>query len=146
MRAVLQRVSEASVVVNGQTIGAIQKGCLVLLCAMPNDGREQVDKLLDKVARLRIFPDEEGKMNRSLEDIQGGLLLVSQFTLAADTAKGTRPGFSAAASPAIAKPLFDYACERVRQRFKTHGFGEFGADMQVSLVNDGPVTLQLEVE
>jgi D-aminoacyl-tRNA deacylase len=144
LKLLLQRVSHAIVVVDGRTIGSIGVGLLVLMCAEPNDTTDSVDKLLAKIAKLRIFADDLGKMNRSVTDIAGGVLLVPQFTLAANTNSGTRPSFTAAASPSIAKPLFEYAKQVGSQQFAQFGFGEFGADMKVSLLNDGPVTIWID--
>jgi D-aminoacyl-tRNA deacylase len=144
LKALLQRVNQASVVIDGNEVARIGQGLLVLLCAMPTDTRTQADRLLDKLAKLRVFADANNKMNLSVTDIQGGVLLVPQFTLAGTTQSGTRPSFDAAARPDIALPLFDYACQQIKQRFTSFGFGVFGADMQIGLVNDGPVTLWLE--
>lgn len=145
MKALIQRVTSASVAVDGLTVAQIDQGLLILICAVHGDTQTQVDQLLEKIAKLRIFADEQGKMNRSVRDIDGGILLVPQFTLAADTRSGTRPSFGAAAAPQIALPLFEYAKVHLQQRFTKVGFGVFGADMQVSLVNDGPVTIGLEL-
>jgi D-tyrosyl-tRNA(Tyr) deacylase len=146
MIALLQRVAEARVTVGGQTIGAIGTGLMVLVCAERNDTEKEAGALLTKLLSYRVFADDAGKMNRSVRDVQGGLLLVPQFTLAADTQAGTRPSFAPAAAPADGKPLFDYfvaaACE-VHPVVET---GRFGADMQVSLTNDGPVTFWLQVK
>lgn len=154
MIALIQRVSSASVVVHGEgvggeevgveTIGAISTGLLLLLGVRRGDTQADADKLLDKILRYRVFPDDEGKMNRSLVDVNGELLVISQFTLAADTKKGTRPGFSKAAAPADAEALYDYFRTQAAARITTAS-GRFGADMKVSLVNDGPVTFSLEV-
>jgi len=146
MIGLLQRVSHASVVVDGATIGAIGKGLLVLVCAEKGDSEREAEALLAKLLGYRVFPDEAGKMNRSLRDIEGDLLLVPQFTLAADTRSGTRPSFSPAASPDEGRRLFDHV---VRQARACHGkveTGQFGADMQVALTNDGPVTIWLRVD
>ncbi|GAA5235572.1 D-tyrosyl-tRNA(Tyr) deacylase [Verticiella sediminum] len=145
MLGLLQRVARASVHVEGEEVGAIGRGILLLVCAEPDDGDAQVDQLFDKVVRLRIFPDDEGRMNRSLRDVDGGLLIVSQFTLAADTRRGTRPGFSRAAPPERARRLYDLLVQRARAQVSPVACGRFGADMQVSLVNDGPVTIPLQV-
>jgi D-tyrosyl-tRNA(Tyr) deacylase len=146
MRALLQRVSRASVTVDGQIVGQIAKGLLVLLGVGHNDGQEQVKTLSDKIAHLRIFEDDQGKMNRSILDIGGQALVVSQFTLYADTRRGRRPGFTDAALPSIAEPLV----ERFKDALASHGLkvagGVFGAYMQVELVNDGPVTIWLDSE
>ncbi len=144
MKAVLQRVRAAAVAIDGQEVARVGQGLLVLLCAMPDDTTVQADRLLAKLAKLRVFADDNGKMNLSVTDIQGGLLLVPQFTLAGVTQSGTRPSFDSAAKPALALPLFEYACNQVKKQFSSYGFGVFGADMQVSLINDGPVTLWLE--
>ena len=146
MKAVLQRVSEASVTVNGNVIGRIGAGLLVLLCAERGDTETQADKILAKILKLRIFGDAEGKMNRSLQDVAGGLLVVSQFTLAADTSSGNRPGFSSAAAPADGQRLYDYFVAKARIAHAVVQTGQFGADMLVALVNDGPVTIPLRIE
>jgi D-tyrosyl-tRNA(Tyr) deacylase len=145
MIALLQRVTEASVVVSGNIIGAIERGLLVLIGIERGDSPEQADRLLEKMLSYRIFPDANDRMNLSVQDMVGGLLLVPQFTLAADTSKGTRPGFSAAAAPEEGRRLFDYFTEQARCRHATVATGQFGAHMQVSLVNDGPVTFWLRV-
>lgn len=145
MIAVLQRVREARVEVAGRVTGAIGPGLLMLVCAEPGDSEAQADKLLAKLLKLRIFSDEAGKMNRSLQDIGGGLLIVSQFTLAADTSGGNRPSFSGAAPAELGRRLYDYLLERARSQHARVGAGEFGADMQVHLVNDGPVTIPLRI-
>jgi len=142
----LQRVRQASVDVAGQTIGQIGPGLLLLVCAEPADSETQADKLLSKILKLRIFSDEAGKMNRSLQDIGGGLLIVSQFTLAADISGGNRPSFSGAAPAEQGRRLYDYLLQRAREQHPQVGAGEFGADMQVSLVNDGPVTIPLRID
>ena len=144
MRAVLQRVAEASVSVEGKAIGAIGPGLLILVCAMDGDTEAEAEKLAAKADKLRIFRDEAGKMNRSLADTGGAALVVSQFTLAADTSRGNRPGFSAAAAPATGERLYEYFADRVRKTGIDVATGAFGADMKVSLVNDGPVTIWLE--
>ena len=146
MKAVLQRVSEASVTVNGNVIGRIGAGLLVLLCAERGDTETQADKILAKILKLRIFDNAEGKMNRSLQDVAGGLLVVSQFTLAADTSSGNRPGFSSAAAPADGQRLYDYFVAKARIAHAVVQTGQFGADMLVALVNDGPVTIPLRIE
>ncbi|ATQ74302.1 D-tyrosyl-tRNA(Tyr) deacylase [Massilia violaceinigra] len=145
MIALLQRVSHASVVVDGATIGAIDAGLLVLLCAEKGDSEKEADALLTKLLGYRVFGDEAGKMNRSLADIHGGLLLVPQFTLAADTKSGTRPSFTPAASPQDGLRLFDHVVRQARARHATVETGQFCADMKVSLTNDGPVTFWLQV-
>jgi len=144
MRALLQRVSAASVSVEDQVIGQTGPGLLILICAMAGDTEAQADQLAAKIAKLRIFKDEAGKMNRSVRDIGGSALVVSQFTLAADTSRGNRPGFSAAAPPAEGKALYQYFATRLIAEGVPVETGEFGADMAVSLVNDGPVTLWME--
>lgn len=145
MQAVIQRVRQARVDVDGRCVGEIGAGLLVLMCAEQGDGRAQVDKLLAKLLKLRIFSDEAGRMNRSVQDVQGGLLLVSQFTLAADVRSGNRPGFSRAAEPALARELYDYAVAQAQALHAPVACGVFAADMQVSLVNDGPVTIPMRL-
>jgi D-tyrosyl-tRNA(Tyr) deacylase len=145
MLAVVQRVRQAKVVVEGRTIGEVGQGLLVLLCAERGDGTAQADKLLAKLLKLRIFSDEAGKMNRSVQDVGGGLLLVSQFTLAADTSGGNRPSFTNAAPPELGRQLYDYVLARARAAHPLVQAGEFAADMQVHLVNDGPVTIPLRI-
>lgn len=145
MRALLQRVSSAHVEVDGETVGAIDQGLLVLVGVQPEDDPAVADKLLKRLLDYRVFNDSQGRMNLSLRDIDGGLLLVSQFTLAADTRKGLRPGFSTAAAPEQAAALFDYLLQRADALHSRVASGRFGADMQVHLVNDGPVTFLLEV-
>lgn len=144
MKALLQRVSQAWVDVAGVSIGAIDAGLLVLVGVEPQDTPASADKLLHKLLNYRVFNDADGKMNLSLKDVAGGLLLVSQFTLAADTKSGLRPGFSTAATPARGAELFDYLLAQARQQHAPVACGQFGADMQVHLVNDGPVTFLLE--
>ncbi len=146
MIALLQRVSEARVTVAGETAGAIGIGLMVLLCAERHDGEEEAEALLTKLLSYRVFPDEAGRMNRSVSDVAGGLLLVPQFTLAADTRSGTRPSFTPAAAPEEGRRLFDYFTGRARQRHPVVETGRFGADMKVSLVNDGPVTFWLQIK
>jgi D-tyrosyl-tRNA(Tyr) deacylase len=145
MKALLQRVSEARVVVDGQVVGEIAQGLLVLLCAERGDTEAVGHKLLDKLLKLRIFYDDSGKMNRSVQDVQGGLLLVSQFTLAADTQSGTRPSFSAAAPADEGRRLYDAFVALARTQHPLVQTGVFGADMKVHLVNDGPVTIPMSV-
>lgn len=145
MKALIQRVSSASVNVAGEEIGAISRGILLLLGVEKGDTLPICHKLADKVMNYRIFPDDEGKMNLSLRDIGGGLLVVSQFTLAADTRKGLRPSFTPAALPAEAQGLYDDFVEYAQASLSQVATGSFGADMQVSLCNDGPVTFLLEV-
>ena len=145
MIGLLQRVTQSSVEVDGEIIGNIDTGLMVLIGIEKNDVRHNADRLLERILSYRIFPDDEDKMNRSLQDIKGGLLLVPQFTLAADTKKGTRPGFSHAASPRDAELLFRYLTEKASAVYPTTASGKFGADMKVSLINDGPVTFWLQV-
>lgn len=144
MIALIQRVSRAAVTVESQTVGAIGRGILALVGVQRGDSTASADRLLERVLTYRIFGDEQGKMNLSLRDIQGELLLVSQFTLAADTQKGTRAGFSTAAAPDEARRLFDHFLDRARTSHGSVASGVFGAHMEVSLVNDGPVTFWLE--
>ncbi len=144
MKGLLQRVSAARVDVAGETVGAIDHGLLVLVGVEPQDSKASADKLLHKLLNYRVFADAEGKMNLSLGAVGGGLLLVSQFTLAADTRSGLRPSFSSAASPALGEELFDYLVQQARLKHPQVATGRFGADMQVHLVNDGPVTFLLE--
>ena len=145
MLALVQRVSEAHVVVDGQTLGRIGPGLLVLLCAERGDSTAEGERLLAKLLKLRIFSDAEGKMNRSVQDVGGGLLIVSQFTLAADTASGNRPSFTAAAAPDEGRRLYDEFVRRARQLHPEVQTGEFAAAMQIHLVNDGPVTIPLRI-
>jgi D-tyrosyl-tRNA(Tyr) deacylase len=144
MKGLLQRVRGARVDVEGATVGAIDQGLLVLVGIEPQDTRASADKLLHKLLNYRVFSDADGKMNLSLSDVGGGLLLVSQFTLAADTRSGMRPSFSKAAPPALGAELFDYLLEKAKTSHRTVASGQFGADMQVHLINDGPVTFLLE--
>ncbi len=144
MRALIQRVSTASVTVDGEEIARIGQGMLVLVCAMPHDSEATADALATKVARLRIFRDEAGRMNRALSDVGGAALVVSQFTLAADTSRGNRPGFAGAAAPADAERLYLRFAEGMRAQGVDVRTGRFAADMAVSLTNDGPVTIWLE--
>jgi D-tyrosyl-tRNA(Tyr) deacylase len=146
MRALIQRVSEASVTVDGEVIGSIGPGLLILICAMQGDGEAQADKLAAKIAKLRIFKDEDGRMNRSVQDIGGSALVVSQFTLAADTARGNRPGFSTAAAPEDGNRLYEYFAGQVAAQGVPVAKGRFGADMKVRLLNDGPVTIWMDTE
>lgn len=145
MIALLQRVSRAIVEVDGGIVGRIERGLLVFLCAERDDTRADSDKLLTRLLSFRIFPDQDGKMNRSITDVGGGMLLIPQFTLAADTQSGTRPSFTPAASPAKGRELFDYFVDQASARHPLVATGRFGADMQVSLTNDGPVTFWLQV-
>ncbi|MFZ3183291.1 MAG: D-aminoacyl-tRNA deacylase [Pseudomonas sp.] len=144
MKALLQRVSQARVEVAGQVVGAIEQGLLVLVGVEPQDNRASADKLLQKLLNYRVFSDAAGKMNLSLRDVGGGLLLVSQFTLVADTNSGLRPSFSSAAPPELGAQLFDYLLSQAQLAHPVVACGEFGADMQVHLVNDGPVTFLLQ--
>ena len=145
MIGLIQRVSEASVKVEADTVGQIGCGLLVLVGVEKHDNEASTQRLLERILTYRVFPDESGKMNLSLTDIEGGLLLVPQFTLAADTKKGTRPSFSSAASPELGAELFEYVVTIARERHSRVETGVFGADMKVSLVNDGPVTFWLQV-
>ncbi|ANT59980.1 D-tyrosyl-tRNA(Tyr) deacylase [Salipiger sp. CCB-MM3] len=146
MRALIQRVSEASVTVEGAVIGEIGPGLLILICAMQGDTEAQADKLAAKIAKLRIFRDEEGRMNRSVRDTGGAALVVSQFTLAADTRSGNRPGFSSAAAPDDGQRLYEYFAGRIAAEGIATATGRFGADMKVALINDGPVTIWIDSE
>lgn len=145
MKAVVQRVQHASVAVDGQVVGDIGQGLLVLLGVAKDDSQALADKLLNKVLDYRIFPDTDDKMNLSLKDIGGELLVVSQFTLVADTKKGLRPSFSAAAPPELGRELYEYWVKEAEKSIENVATGQFGSDMQVSLQNDGPVTFILEV-
>ena len=144
MKALIQRVRAARVEVAGEVVGAIDQGLLVLVGVEPQDTPAGADKLLHKLLNYRVFSDDDGKMNRSLKDVEGGLLLVSQFTLAADTRSGLRPSFSTAAPPALGEQLFSYLLDRASAEHRQVASGRFGADMQVHLINDGPVTFLLE--
>lgn len=146
MMSVIQRVSQARVEVDGRITGQIGQGLLVLLCAERGDTEAEADKLLAKLLKLRIFSDEAGKMNKSLQDVGGGLLVVSQFTLAADTRGGNRPSFTAAAAPDEGRRFYEYFVDQARLAHSQVQTGEFAADMQVHLVNDGPVTIPLRME
>jgi D-tyrosyl-tRNA(Tyr) deacylase len=146
MIALLQRVTHAQVMVENQLTGQIKAGLLVLLCAERGDTEKEADALLSKLLAYRVFADGAGKMNLSLMDVSGGLLLVPQFTLSADTKSGTRPSFKPAASPEVGRKLFDYVVAQATQRVALVQTGVFGADMQVSLTNDGPVTFWLQVK
>ena len=145
MISVLQRVSEASVVIGGAVVGSIGPGLLVLVCAERGDTQAQADKLLSKLLKLRIFSDAAGKMNLSVQDTAGGLLIVSQFTLAADVSGGNRPSFTAAAPPDEGRRLYDYVLSQARLLHPVVATGQFGADMRVELVNDGPVTIPMQI-
>ncbi len=146
MIALLQRVSNASVTVAGQTIAQIESGLLAFIGIEHADTQAETDRLLRKILGYRVFEDADGKMNNALTDIKGDLLLVPQFTLVADTQKGMRPSFSSAASPEMASALFETFCQRAVNQYPQVAIGQFGADMQVSLVNDGPVTFWLHVK
>jgi D-tyrosyl-tRNA(Tyr) deacylase len=143
MKALIQRVTEASVKVEGQIISSIQQGLVVLLGVEKEDSSVDVDKLLHKVSHYRIFEDDDGKMNLNVQQVNGSLLIVSQFTLAAETRKGLRPGFSSAAEPAVAEALYEEFIMKATSQNIPVGTGKFGADMQVALINDGPVTFWL---
>jgi len=143
MIALLQRVSSAQVTVDDVVLGAIDKGLLVFLCAEPDDTEAVLDRFLNRLLDYRIFSDDTGKMNLSVRASQGGVLLIPQFTLAADTRSGLRPGFSNAATPALGKQLFEAAWQRLQQIHQPVGCGQFGADMKVALINDGPATFWL---
>lgn len=145
MQVVLQRVSQASVKVEGQIIGEINQGLLILLCAERGDTDALVEKMLAKILKLRIFSDEAGKMNRSVQDVNGGLLIVSQFTLAADVSGGNRPSFTNAAPPDEGRRLYELFVEKARAAHPTVQTGQFAADMKVSLINDGPVTIPIRM-
>lgn len=144
MKALLQRVKSASVDVDGLRVGEISNGLLIFLGVEKEDSKEHADKLLKRILSYRIFSDLDGKMNLNIKQSEGEVLVVSQFTLVADTKKGTRPGFSKGASPQLGEELYDYFCVQSGKEIKT-ATGQFGADMQVSLINDGPVTFMLEV-
>jgi D-aminoacyl-tRNA deacylase len=145
MIGLLQRVSSAQVSINCKIVANIESGLLVLIGIEKGDAQEQADRLLDKLLGYRVFPDKDGKMNLSLADVNSGLLLVPQFTLPANTNKGMRPSFSSAATPELSKELFEYLLSRAKQKHTIVGSGQFGADMQVSLTNDGPVTFWLQI-
>ena len=146
MRALIQRVTQANVDVDGKTVGQTGPGLLILVCAMPNDDADTAKALALKISKLRIFKDDNGKMNHSLVQSGGSALVVSQFTLAADTSRGNRPGFSNAAAPDMAKTLYLQFAHYLRDLGIATETGQFGADMSVSLVNDGPVTLWLDTD
>lgn len=145
MKALLQRVQHASVSVDGAVIGEIDTGLLVFVCAEHDDSETTVQRMVDKIVKLRIFSDEQGKMNRSVVDAQGSILIVSQFTLAADTTKGNRPSYTDAANPVLAKRLYECFIDYAKTQVISVASGQFAADMQVSLVNDGPVTIPLSM-
>jgi D-aminoacyl-tRNA deacylase len=143
--ALLQRVSEARVEVDSAVVGEIGAGLLVLFCAEPHDTEALAEKMLGKILKLRIFGDEQGKMNRSVQDVGGGLLLVSQFTLAADTRSGNRPGFTGAANPALGEALYNHFVAKARAQHPIVQTGRFATEMQVHLVNEGPITIPLRM-
>ena len=145
MISIVQRVQSARVEVSGQVTGQIEQGLLALVCAERGDSEAEADKLLAKMLKLRIFSDEAGKMNRSLQDVGGGLLVVSQFTLAADLSGGNRPSFTGAAAPAEGERLYNYFVAQARSAHAVVQTGQFAADMQVHLVNDGPVTIPMRI-
>ncbi|SFM72807.1 D-aminoacyl-tRNA deacylase [Variovorax sp. OV329] len=145
MKAVVQRVREARVEIDAEVVGAIGAGLMVLVCAERGDSESQADRLLAKLLKLRIFSDEAGKMNRSVQDVRGGLLIVSQFTLAADLGGGNRPSFGGAAAPEEGRRLYDYFVQKARESHPVVATGVFAADMQVHLVNDGPVTIPMQM-
>ena len=145
MHLLIQRVAQASVQIDGQTHGSIGPGLLAFVCAEPADTTETVYKAVAKLLKLRIFADEAGRMNRSVQDVGGGLLIVSQFTLAADASGGNRPSFAGAAPPALGRKLYDDFVARARAAHPEVATGQFGADMQVALINDGPVTIALQM-
>ncbi len=145
MRAVLQRVAEASVRVNDDVVGQCASGLLILLCAMKGDTKANAQALADKIVKLRIFQDDTGRMNRSLQDVNGSVLIVSQFTLAADTSRGNRPGFAQAAAPDESLHLYEYFISLLRDKNIETQTGVFGANMQVTLINDGPVTISIDL-
>lgn len=148
MKALIQRVNHASVVVDGETTGAIEQGLLILLGVAKEDNKAKADKLLQKILNYRIFSDQEGKMNLNVQQVNGGVLVVSQFTLVADTGKGLRPSFTQGATPALAEELYNYFVDSAEKNYKPKHIqtGVFAADMKVALLNDGPVTFMLEVE
>ena len=144
MIGLLQRASQGRVDIEGRTVGQIDRGLVVLIGEQREDTEAKAERLLERLLGYRVFPDESGRMNLSLKDIDGGLLLVPQFTLAADTRKGTRAGFSGAADPVLGERLFKHLLTHARSTYQTVACGEFGADMQLALINDGPVTFWLE--
>ena len=144
MRALIQRVTKASVTINEEIISEIENGMLVFVCAMNEDTELQAENLASKISKLRIFNDENGKMNKSIQDISGDALVVSQFTLAADTSRGNRPGFSSAAPPEKGEQLYEYFTEKLQEIGIQSQKGVFGGDMKISLVNDGPTTIWME--
>ena len=144
MKFVIQRVTHASVTVDRDVLGKIEKGFMVLIGIEDSDTQAVADKMISKMLGLRIFEDEEGKMNLALKDVGGGLLLISQFTLYADCKKGNRPSFVKAGKPDMAEPMYEYSIEKCREQIKNTQKGQFGADMKVELLNDGPVTIVLD--
>jgi D-tyrosyl-tRNA(Tyr) deacylase len=144
--ALVQRVSNARVEVQARVVGQIGPGLLVLMCAEPADSETVALRFVEKLLKLRIFADDAGKMNRSVKDVDGGLLIVSQFTLAADVSGGNRPSFTGAASPDLGRALYEAVLRMARERHPKVAAGEFGADMKVHLINDGPVTIPLRIE
>lgn len=146
MRAVLQRVSDASVTVGGEVVGEIGPGLMILVCAMAGDTEREAETLANKIAKLRIFRDDQGRMNRSVRDVSGSVLVVSQFTLAADTARGNRPGFSTAAAPDDGERLYNHIVATLQSTGIPVATGRFGADMAIRLTNDGPVTIWMDTD
>lgn len=146
MLTIIQRVSHANVMVNNQTLGKIDQGIMALIAIEKQDGEKEATRLLERLLNYRIFADEKDKMNLSLRDIKGGLLVIPQFTLAADTESGNRPSFSTAASPQQGEVLFNFFCKQAIKLYPSTQFGQFGADMKVSLCNDGPVTFTLKTK
>ncbi len=146
MKAVIQRVSSASVAVGGETVGACSRGLLVLLGVAPGDTEADLERMVQKMVKMRIFEDEAGRMNRSLQDVDGEMLVISQFTLLANYKHGNRPDYFGAAAPAVAEPMYERFVARASELVRHVGHGIFGADMQVSLVNDGPVTIVMDSE
>jgi D-tyrosyl-tRNA(Tyr) deacylase len=146
VRAVVQRVTRAEVKIGGETVGRIERGLMVLVCAMRGDTEAEADLMAAKIAKLRVFRDADGRMNLAIGDVGGAVLAISQFTLAADTSRGNRPGFSTAADPDIGTRLYDRFCDALRAQGLIVETGRFGAEMAVSLVNDGPVTIMLDTE
>ena len=144
MRALIQRVSQANVKIDGKTISEIKQGLLILVCAMADDTEIKAEQMASKISKIRIFNDENGKMNKSIKDIEGEALVVSQFTLAADTSRGNRPGFSYAAHPEKGEKLYEYFTKKLQDMDINCKMGVFGGDMEVSLINDGPTTIWLD--
>ena len=144
MRALIQRVSQADVKIGGKTISEIKQGLLILVCAMADDNEIEAEQMALKISKIRIFNDENGKMNKSIKDIEGEALVVSQFTLAADTSRGNRPGFSYAAHPEKGEKLYEYFTTKLQDMDINCKMGVFGGDMEVSLINDGPTTIWLD--